>query len=160
MLTGARSPAEAEHDKLLADYERALEAYGAAVRAAKGSFAAKGSARFKLRTDAVNAAHAKCEDLHTHLGVARVSMSEPDLAPLGLDETEQRLYAEFHECVNELAVAEDKITHPRKSMLHADSVILHELVAAIRNRCVQIRVKIRDYKRDKAGTEEAREISN
>jgi hypothetical protein len=84
-------------------------------------------------------------------------MSEPDLAPLGLDETEQRLYAEFHECVNELAVAEDKITHPRKSMLHADSVILHELVAAIRNRCVQIRVKIRDYKRDKAGTEEARE---
>jgi hypothetical protein len=64
-------PAEAEHEKLLAEYERAVEAYGAAVHAAKSSFAAKGSVRFKLRTDAVNVAHAKCEDLHTRLGEAR-----------------------------------------------------------------------------------------
>jgi hypothetical protein len=73
--------------------------------------------------------------------------------PLEFDETEQRLRAEFNECVRELAVAEDKITNPRKSMLHADSVILHEEVAAIRARCDQIRVKMREYQRAKAAGE-------
>jgi hypothetical protein len=71
MLNGKRNPAEAEHEKLLGEYERAVEAYGAAVHAAKRSFAAIGSARFKLRTDAVHVAQAKCEDLHTRLGEAR-----------------------------------------------------------------------------------------
>ena len=75
--------------------------------------------------------------------------------PLQFDETEQHLNAEFNECVRELTVTEDKITNPRKSMLHADSVILHEEVAAIRDRCDQIRVKIRAYKRTKAATEKA-----
>jgi hypothetical protein len=31
---------------------------------------------------------------------------------MDLDETEQRLHAEFHQCANERAVAEDKITNP------------------------------------------------
>ncbi len=147
-LTGERNAAEVEHEKLLAEYERAVEAYGAAVHVSKRLFAAKGSARFKLATDGVNVAHAKCDDLHTRLGEAR---KKADNVPL-LDETEQRLDAEFYECVRELAVAEDKITNPRKSMLHADCVILHKAVAAIRDRCDQIRVEIRAHKKAKAAS--------
>ena len=120
---------EIDYQNLLAEYEGAVNAYGSSVRAliaARSSFAAKGSARFKLAMDAVSVAHRKCYDLHTRLGDARKKSGFNMSEPTELDETEQLLHAEFYECSRELAVAEEKLNNPRRSLLYDEYMKLRK----------------------------------
>lgn len=64
----------ADYLKLLADYEQAVDAYAAAVRVL---IATKGASEFAQAMIAVNATHAKAEELLTKLNAARTTRKNP-----------------------------------------------------------------------------------